>query len=333
MCNVLAFRYGSQPLDMTREGTYSLSSMTLNQLKGLDRPLVFTMIFGQGPPRDEPTRPRRAAPGVVPGCQSPEDPDPAARPLRGSWGRVEELAKRVPDLAMMRGGGVLLEYGEGPEAEVVVVRNPGDVRADLGRPTPRGPRPLRIELHRRGRDHVGVDADPRGEEGQGGLHQGSWGAAAGRPGGQGTRQLEGPADAGRLRRPRPQSGRGGDPRRPDLADRVVGPVDPFKPKEVDKIRAYADRGGPALLLLGNGGPTGLEEFLKSYNLEVVPGIVIDQRLNYEGKVQMVLAPTREAPPHPVSAAMDPNRYVILNNAAPIHILGEQGRRRGPRPIR
>src|SRR5271170_822758 len=29
VCNVLAFRYGSQPLDMTREGTYSLSSLTL----------------------------------------------------------------------------------------------------------------------------------------------------------------------------------------------------------------------------------------------------------------------------------------------------------------
>ena len=37
--------------------------------------------------------------------------------------RTEELAKRVPDLAMLHGGGVLIEYGEGKDAEPVVVRN------------------------------------------------------------------------------------------------------------------------------------------------------------------------------------------------------------------
>ena len=47
--NVLAFRYGGQPLDLTREGTYSLSSMTINQLKSARRPVTFTMIFGAGP--------------------------------------------------------------------------------------------------------------------------------------------------------------------------------------------------------------------------------------------------------------------------------------------
>ena len=49
--NVIAFRYGGQPLDLTREGTYSLSSTTLKQLTSLDRPLTFTLIFGRGPAR------------------------------------------------------------------------------------------------------------------------------------------------------------------------------------------------------------------------------------------------------------------------------------------
>ena len=105
---------------------------------------------------------------------------------------------------------------------------------------------------------------------------------------------------------------------------VVGPVDPFKSKEVEKLRSYAGRGGPLLLLLGNAGPTGLEEFLKSYNLEILPGIVVDPRLNYEGRIQVVYAPTRETVPHPISSAMDPNRYVMLDSAAPIRILGETG---------
>src|SRR5208337_2475441 len=35
--------------------------------------------------------------------------------------RAEDLAKRAPDLAVMRVGGVLIEYGEGTDAEFVVV--------------------------------------------------------------------------------------------------------------------------------------------------------------------------------------------------------------------
>ena len=37
--------------------------------------------------------------------------------------RAETLVKRVPDLARHAGGGVLIEYGEGNDAERVVVRN------------------------------------------------------------------------------------------------------------------------------------------------------------------------------------------------------------------
>ncbi len=45
--NVIAFRYGGQPLDMTREGTYSLSTETTALLRSLDRPVKFTLLFGQ----------------------------------------------------------------------------------------------------------------------------------------------------------------------------------------------------------------------------------------------------------------------------------------------
>ena len=198
VCNVLAFRYGSQPIDMTREGTYSLSSLTLNQLKSLDRPLTFTIIFGHGPlatsQRDRVKQLLEAYRDANPQKVRIERLDPYTE-----LSRVEELAKRVPDLAMMRGGGVLLEYGEGTEAAVVVVRNQEMFVPISVRPAPRRHRSLRIDLHGRRRYHVGRDADPGGEEPQGGLHQGAWGTPPRRPVGQGTRQLEGPAEPGRMR--------------------------------------------------------------------------------------------------------------------------------------
>ncbi len=47
--NVIAFRYGGQPIDVTREGTYTLSDLSLKQLTSLDRPVTFTVVFGRGP--------------------------------------------------------------------------------------------------------------------------------------------------------------------------------------------------------------------------------------------------------------------------------------------
>src|SRR5262249_39073162 len=94
-----------------------------------------------------------------------------------------------------------------------------------------------------------------------------------------------------------------------------------QPKEVAKLRAYADRGGPVLLLLGNVVQTGLEDFLKSYNLEIRRGVIIDPRLNYERNIELVLAPARSGAAHPIVRSMEPNRYVLLPQAAPIHIFG------------
>src|SRR5262249_14678987 len=47
VANVIAFRYGGEPLDLTREGTYTLSSMTKKQLESLDRPVRFTLFSGR----------------------------------------------------------------------------------------------------------------------------------------------------------------------------------------------------------------------------------------------------------------------------------------------
>ena len=61
---------------------------------------------------------------------------------------------------------------------------------------------------------------------------------------------------------------------------VVGPKSPFKPDELAKIKSFTDQGRPILLLLGNTEPAGLDEFLKSFNLEIGRGVVIDPGSNY-----------------------------------------------------
>src|SRR5262249_30772888 len=45
--NVLAFRFGGQALDMTRERAFSLASQTTNQLRTLEKPVTYTMFFGR----------------------------------------------------------------------------------------------------------------------------------------------------------------------------------------------------------------------------------------------------------------------------------------------
>src|SRR4051794_27425351 len=48
VANVLIFRYSARPIDFTREHAFTLSSLTVNQLRSLKRHLTFTVFFGEG---------------------------------------------------------------------------------------------------------------------------------------------------------------------------------------------------------------------------------------------------------------------------------------------
>jgi hypothetical protein len=320
--NVLAFRYMAWPLDMTREGTYSLASQTLNQLRGLDRPVTFTMIFGHGPlaerQRERVDQLLEAYRSASPRLIRLANLDPYV-----DRGRIEDLAKRVPDLTLLRGGGVLIEYGEGTEVTSVVVRNqemfepisrdqlrPGSDRFESGFTGEDAITSALMRLREGKRVNVAFTkghGEPRPDD-PGGKGLGNWKTRLTRIGCDVIElhltEEEIPDDLSLLI--------------------VVAPADPFQPNEVAKIRAFADRDGPVLLLLGNRSPTGLEEFLKSCNLEIRPGVVIDPRLLYGGNLQIISVPTRVAAPHPIAAAMGPDRYVLLDNAAPIHVRGLTG---------
>lgn len=313
VANVLAFKYGGPALDFTRERSFTLSSLTLNQLGSLSRPVTFTSFFGEGP------RALRQADRVG----RLLDLYKAANPSRIRLERVsyrdreeiESLIKRVPDLALT-GGGVLIEYGEAKTADRVVVRN-----SDLFE----GPRP-------------GTPADPSASSFLGEdvitsalirLREAKKSRVAFTSG-------HGEPSPGEL-----------DPRRPGLGlwksrltstgsetfelnlrhEEIVpetalvivdSPKTPFQAEEVAKLREYADRGGRLLVIAGHSEKSGLEDFLKSFNVEVGPGLIVDPRLNYNRRVQIVLAPIVGSTRHPIVDSLA-NRTVLLPFAAPIRI--------------
>ena len=118
--NLVAYRHGTHGFDLTREQTYSLSSLTLNQVETLKNPLTFYMVYGRG------TRAARQLDRVAQLLEMYRSANPAMIKLETlnpytELARAEDIAKRAPDLAVLQGGGVLIESGEGTGAEFVVV--------------------------------------------------------------------------------------------------------------------------------------------------------------------------------------------------------------------
>ncbi len=327
--NVIAFRYWSRPIDLTREGTYSLSSTTLNQLKSLDRPVVFTLIFGSGPravrQRERLDQLLDSYKAVNPSLIRIVHLDPFVDQTR-----IDDLARRFPEVEQSRGGGLLIELGEGSQTESVVVRSlelfqpvPGEV-ARSGSD--------RFESAFKGEDEI-TSALIRLREGKK--------ARVGFTTGHGERSTAdfSPNSAG-IGNWKARLNKVGcevvdlnlirDEIPPDLSLLVVvGPRSPFKHEEVIKLQYYAGEGRPVLLLLGNAEPHGLDDFLKSFNLEIGKGLLIEPRFNYKSNPFLIFAPLSGELKHPVVDAMGTNRAVLLANAAPIRVLGQAGRGGAP----
>jgi hypothetical protein len=325
--NVIAFRYAGQPWDVTREGTYTLESRSLNQLHSLARPVTFIMVFGQGP------RAVRQHERVRQLLEAYQAANPALVHLvnldqYSDLPRTDELAKRVPelDLLLHGGGGVVVEYGEGESAEYAAVRNqdlftqasvdPGRGGSDRFATRFSGEDEITsalMRLREGKKTKIGFTAG-HGEPSTADLNPRGWGVGIWKA--RFTKVGCEVIDLQLLVDEIPK----------DLSLLVVvGPKSPFKPEEVLKLRSYADRGGPFLLLLGNGEPSGLDDFLKTFNLEIGRGIVLDPQFNYRNP-SLVLATFQAGVKHPIVEPLGTNRGVLLPGAAPIQIVGI-----GPRP--
>ena len=183
--------------------------------------------------------------------------------------RTEDLARRAPDLAVLRGGGVLIEYGEGTAAQFMVVSgqemfeplsaDPSLQGSDRFESAFKGEDAITSALIRlrEGRKSRVAFTTGHGEAATTDLNPGSQGIGIWktRLGSVGCEVIE----LNLIKDPIPD----------DLTLLIiVGPRSPFKPEEVARLKAYADHGGPVLALLGNTEPSGLDDFLRSFNLEI-----------------------------------------------------------------
>jgi hypothetical protein len=318
--NLAALRYGGRGIDLTREQTFSLSSRTLSQVENLNRPLTFHVVYGSGP------RSARQLDRVIQLLDLYRAANPSLIRVDNlnpytELARAEDLAKRAPDLAVMRGGGVLIEYGEGTGAEFAVV--PGQEMFEPISADPARQNSERFESSFKGEDAItsallrlregkkfkvaftsGHDEPSISDLNPSGQGHGLWRARLSSVGCE-------PIELNLLKDSIPD----------DLALLVIGgPRNPFKPEEVAKIRAYTDRGGPVLALVGNTEASGLDEYFRSFNLEIGRGLVVDPRFNYRN-LQLVFALLRGSQGHPIVDALQADRAILVPNGAPIHVLG------------
>ncbi len=317
--NVLAFRYGGRALDFTRDQSFSLAPMTINQLKALDRPASFTLVFGQS---DLAGRQLGRIQELLELFRA-ENPSKVAvstlNPFQESR-KFDDLKKLVPALNVEEGGAVVVEIGEGASATSTLVRNKdlfsresaGSVAGLDGRESTftgeealisalarlregKGPRIAFITGHGEPSIH---DIDPN-KPGLGVLRE----------------RLEGFGAKAVVRN------LVSDPLPPDIELAILaGPVKPFQPEELERLRSYVEGGGRLLILLGwNRDPkekTGLEDWLAKYDVEVGPGLVLDRKYNFGGDPGSILGLNLGNLRHPIVESLA-HQAVVLPGATPV----------------
>ena len=320
--NVIAFRYGGRALDLTRERAYSLSTLSLNQVRSLSRPVTFTMFYGRSgvalQQRDRVDQLLEMLKAANPAKIKIDTVDPY-RDLP----RYEALVKRVPAVDVTQGGGVVVDYGDGETTETEVVRN-ADL-FDLPRAARFDPETEKFATAFKGEDalttalirlreakkskvvfttgHREPSIDDL-ETGRSGL--GVWRS---RLAATGSEVLAVNLLTNDL---------------PDDAALVIvaGPQTPFKPEEVAKLKAFADRKKPLLMLLGDVEETGLEDFLGGFQVSLGRGFIVEPRLNYRNNPTAILVPIANGR-HPIVEPLV-NELVVLNRAAPLMLLPAPG---------
>jgi hypothetical protein len=335
--NVLAFRLGGRALDLTRERSFSLSSLSLNQLKALTKPVTFTVFFGDS------IRSRLQQQRVEQLLELYKRANPervalvSLDPYR-EFERFEALQKRYPDVGITQGGGILIEYGagageaagaaEGAAPDHVVLRN-----NDLFQ-IPRGAQfqetTVRFESSFRGEDAV-TTALSRLQEGK--RTKIALVTGHGEPS---TIEID-PRKAG-LGVFRSRLGALGY----EVADvnllaesvpadaelvAIVGPKTPFNADESAKLKAALDAGKPLLAVVGGpespGEKSGLEELLRSFDVAVEPSVVVDPKYNFHGRPMVVYVPILIQLRHPIVESLA-GRAVLLPRASPVKLLTAAG---------
>jgi hypothetical protein len=318
VANVAAFRYGDRPLDLTRERVHSLEPETLAQLRALERPLRLTGFYHG---REPDSRGQVERVSQLLGLMESANPDRVSVELvdfQGDPARAQALRERVP-AAELADGGVVVELGEGPAAERLVVRN-GEMFGEGGATLAPDGTPQPVEFH-----------------GEYALSAALLRLAAGdRPKiGFTTGHGESPMESLDVR------SRGAGLLRSRLADvgfevvaidpesedvpkdlalvLVAGPTSPFSKPGAERLAAYLDGGGRGLFLLGGREPTGLEDLLRSFDLRLEDAVVIETSGAVGGPTSVVRVPVPGASAQPILRPLA-GQVATAWAASPITIL-------------
>jgi ABC-type uncharacterized transport system len=318
--NVLAFRYGGRPLDFTRERAFSLESLTLKQLANLNTPVTFTVFFGESPrasfQHDRVIQLLELYKAANPSMIKVEYLNPYQ-----DLERFAALVKRVPEMAVSQsGGGILIEYGQGEGADRVVIRNVDLFEVLEGNRFEGNSAQFKTTF--KGEDAVTTALIRLREEKKAKV---AFTTGHGEPSTDEVNPQKPSLAAFKSR----LTALGSevsildllrDEVSEDLSLLVVDdPKTMFKPEEVAKLRAFLDRGGPVLMLIGSREKSGLDEILRANNLELGKGVIVDPASNYGRIIGNVAVPITGLLSHPIVDSLA-QRYVFARNAAPLKIL-------------
>lgn len=317
--NVVAFKYGGRAIDLTRDRVYSLSSKTVNLLRSLDRPVTFTVYYGNS----EPSVRQHERIRQLLELYKAADPSRVRVEYLDQFMNTkefEELARRVPEMAASRGDGVVVSYGEGEAVPRAVLANRDLFEGPGARVDPRENRVLLtfngedvvtsalIRLREGKRSMIGFTVG-HGEPPSGELDPSQPGVGVWR-----ARLASVGVDAVEVNLVRDEV----PSACPLLA--ICGPRSPFGTDEVERIRSFIARGGQLMVFVGNTDPTGLDDLLRNYNVEIGKGMVFDPRYNYRKQPYLVYAPMVPGNRHPITETLQ-GRVAFVQNAAPIAVLG------------
>ena len=320
--NVLAFKYGGRSIDFTHDRAYSLASLSVNQLKALDRPTSFTLVFGESPGAREQFDRVWQLLGLFkaenPGKVKVASLNPYSDPQR-----FDDLRKLAADLAVAvtQGGGVLIESGEGHVVDRTVVRNAE--LFEIGSAETVGGESGRFVSNFKGEDAL-ISALARLRAGKKSLV--AFITGHGEPS---IHDLEPTKPGLGLIRSKLEGmgarvvvealARDGIDPGVELAI-IAGPRAPFQTEELDRLKRYLDKGGHLLILLGyardDAEKTGLEEWLKGYDVDVGPGVVLDRSYNFAYRPELIQGLVLGTHRHPIVESLA-NRRSAVPYAIPV----------------
>lgn len=303
--NVLAFKYGDRPFDFTRERVFSLESLTVNQLRSLERSVHFTAFYGDDP------LVRRQLDRIIQLLELYK----AENPKRVSFELVhpysnpaesEKLRARAPGVAVTPGGGVLIEYGEGDAAERVVVsyRELFAAGPATGEGPPatvfRGEDALTsalVQLREAKKPKVAFITG----HGEPSIHEMD-------PSKPGLGLLRARLEV--IGAEAVVSNLVAGPLASDLTLAVIAaPRSPFEPGEIDRLNEFVARGGRLVAMLDGRTPAGLDALLARHRLSLGSKPIVDPTYCFRGRPSLPTAPIVGNSLHPVVAP--------LRNQAPI----------------